>query len=75
MDTTQTGSDWNLELAHTSIHFSVHHMVIREQAGREALGRRVPAHRRLEAGGVLVGDRIDIDIEVEAVRSKEKRAA
>jgi polyisoprenoid-binding protein YceI len=29
----------------------------------------------LEAGGVLVGERIEIDIELEAVRAKEQRAA
>jgi polyisoprenoid-binding protein YceI len=29
----------------------------------------------LEAGGVLVGDRIDIEIEVEAVRAAAERAA
>jgi|SRR5215467_4217632 len=29
----------------------------------------------LETGGVLVGDRVDIEIEIEAARSKEQRAA
>jgi polyisoprenoid-binding protein YceI len=32
-------------------------------------------NQALEAGGVLVGDRVDIEVELEAIHAKEQRAA
>jgi len=54
--------------------------------GKERMGFTAKAHldrkefglrwnQALETGGVLVGDRVDIDIELEAVKAAEQRAA
>ena len=77
-----TTSNWSIDATHSGINFSVRHMVVSKVRGRFAkytgtigiddadLTRSV-----VEAGGVLVGDRVEIELDIEAVRAVAQNAA
>ena len=59
---------WNSDKAHSGIGFTVRHMIFAEVRGRfGAITERT--------GGVLVGERVDIEIEVQVVKAAFAQAA
>ena len=102
---------WNIDVAHTGIHFSVRHMVVSRVRGRftkfsgiirlgdpdvsqsvveatvdassvdtgvarTSLDRRafgLTWNQVLETGGLVVGDRVDIEVDVQAIRPAAPR--
>jgi polyisoprenoid-binding protein YceI len=67
-------TSWNIDATHSTIGFSIRHMVFsRTSLDRKDFGLKW--NQVLEAGGALVGDRVDIELDIQAVNTAARDAA